>query len=713
MAIALFAIAINIPFVNQAFHMDDGIFLIAAKNVSHNPLFPQDLPVLFEGVSVADLGSTEHPPLTVYFMALCGAIGGFSELGLHLGFLVFPVILGIATHSLAHRFTSHPTMVAIAVLCLPVVYVMSHTLMSDLPLVALWTAAAALFVHGVDSGRLKWIAAGAVVGALAAFISYAGLSLVPLLGLYALLHRSRSGLFLALLPLAVFGSWLVVSFFHYGRFTPSFLLSHYLLVEKVLSPTLISRKLIYALVFLGGITIFPLALIALSKKWRILTGLLVGTLIVNLLPLVADYSFAHKFLFVALFTAGSVAVWEIVQRAATAVYSLRESSRGSLDDLFLGVWFLGVTVFCVLFYLTGAARYLLPATPALVLLMMRRAEEAVIPKMQPLAIATATFTGLTALGLAVADYQFAEIYRSFARNLAIAHQVSTKKAWFSGEWGFRTYLERAGARQLGRRDPRPQLGDFLIVPTLATPYDTLFGDRLSLDATVLIAPSRVVFDVPKISADQSLCLTVGMPLHDKSDGVNFSIEFLSPQGRHPLRQTLLLPQGGRRWSIWEIPLAELKGQKGRISFSAAVNSSGNADADWVAFGRARISETHGSRKEVIYDFSAHLQEARIEPEPGVQYHTPGNNPVFPLTVWLEQPPAKMLLSEHVYRPAWPVRLMDADAHAGFWSMGWGMLPYSVTHRKRGLESISVYTVCRQVDGYGETNPRWVPTWQMK
>ncbi|RPJ60499.1 MAG: hypothetical protein EHM23_10235 [Acidobacteria bacterium] len=729
-AIALFAIAINIPFVNQAFHMDDGIFLIAAKNVSHNPLFPQDLPVLFEGVSVADLGSTEHPPLTVYFMALCGAIGGFSELGLHLGFLVFPVILGIATHSLAHRFTSHPTMVAIAVLCLPVVYVMSHTLMSDLPLVALWTAAVALFVHGVDSGQLKWIAAGGVVAALVAFISYAGLCLVPLLGLYALLHRSRSGLFLALLPLAAFGSWLVVSFFHYGRFTPSFLLSHYLLVEKVLSPTLISRKLIYALVFLGGITIFPLALIALSKKWRILTGLLVGTLIVNLLPLVADYRFAHKFLFVALFTAGSVAVWEIVQKAATAVYALRERHRpqrrlsdsplfgelyrnpAPLDDLFLGVWFLGVVVFCVLFYLTGAARYLLPATPALVLLMMRRAEEAVIPKMQPLAIATATFTGLTALGLAVADYQFAEIYRSFAENFAMAHQVSTKTAWFSGEWGFRTYLERAGARQLGRRDPRPQLGDLLIVPTLATPYDTLFSDRLSLDATVLIAPSRVVFDVPTMSADQSLCLTVGMPIHDKSDGVSFIIDFLSPQGRHPLRQTLLLPQDGRRWSVWEIPLTELKGQKGRISFSAAVNSSGNADADWVAFGRAHISETHGSRKEVIYDFLAHFQEARIEPEPGIHYHTPGNNAVFPLTVWLEQQPTKVLLKKHAYRPAWPVRLMDADAHAGFWSMGWGMLPYSISNRDGALESISVYTVCRRVDGYGETNPRWAPTWQI-
>ena len=192
-AIALFAIAINIPFVNQAFHMDDGIFLIAAKNVSHNPLFPQDVPVLFEGVSVADLGSTEHPPLTVYFMALCARMGGFSEVALHAGFLLFPAILGIATYSLARRFTSHPMIAAVALLCLPVVYVMSHTLMADLPLVALWTASVALFVHGVDSSRTKWIAAGVGVASMAALISYAGLCLVPLLALYAVLHRSRTG----------------------------------------------------------------------------------------------------------------------------------------------------------------------------------------------------------------------------------------------------------------------------------------------------------------------------------------------------------------------------------------------------------------------------------------------------------------------------------------------------------------------------------------
>ena len=128
----------------------------------------------------------------------------------------------------------------------------------------------------------------------------------------------------------------------------------------------------------------------------------------------------------------------------------------------------------------------------------------------------------------------------------------------------------------------------------------------------------------------------------------------------------------------------------------------NADGDWVAFGRARILENHGPGENVIFDLLLDLKEARIEGDPAIQYHTPGNIPVFPLPIWLDQEPTKVLLNKHVYRPRWPVRLMDADAHAGFWSMGWGMLPYSISNRDGALESISVYSVTRRVDGYGET-----------
>jgi len=401
----LFSVAVNAPFVNQAFHMDDGVFLLSARQVFQNPLFPQDVPLYFEGVLVKDLASAEHPPLTAYFMALCAAVGGrFSEVVLHTGFLLFPAILAAGMYSLACRFTSRPLIATLLVLVTPVVYVMSHTLMADLPFLALWTASVALFVHGVDSGRTRWTTGGTVLAALTSLVSYAGLSLVPLLALYAVLRKSRSGLAMVILPVSLFGLWVGLSSFHFGRFTPGALVSHYFYTEKVLSPSLLMNKLVFAVVFLGGITIFPPALLAVSTLWRIAAGIGLGAVIARMTA-VNDYSLVQEGLFVLLFAAGFAAVWEILVRLYGSVRTIGASAAGSgADDLFLGLWFLGATTFCVTFYLTGAARYLLPAIPPLVLMMVRRAERVMPGRVSFLAVPALVLTGLMALALAIADY---------------------------------------------------------------------------------------------------------------------------------------------------------------------------------------------------------------------------------------------------------------------------------------------------------------------
>ena len=91
---------------------------------------------------------------------------------------------------------------------------------------------------------------------------------------------------------------------------------------------------------------------------------------------------------------------------------------------------------------------------------------------------------------------------------------------------------------------------------------------------------------------------------------------------------------------------------------------------------------------------------------GTRYHTPANRPVFPLTVWLEQEPAARLLCSFDYRPAFSLGLMDGSIHAGFWSMGWGLLPFSYSNSGSALETIRVYEVVRKVDAYGESELSW-------
>src|SRR5437867_7372096 len=267
LGLLLAVLAANIPFLNQAFHMDDGIYLLMAQNVARSPWFPQDMPTYFEGLYAQDVASTEHPlPLTSYVLALAAHFGhGFSEVNLHTAFLVFPVILTCSMYLLARGFTRHPVLATLSLMFLPVVFVLSHTLMTDVPHLALWVAAVALFRYGMDSGKKISVAFAALAATLASLVTYSGLCLVPLLSFYAYLRKDRRALQITLiLPAALFGFWLALSYLHYQRLTPVQLLGFYFRVKSVLSPAFLMRKSTYIVLALGGVTIFPPAFLAFS-----------------------------------------------------------------------------------------------------------------------------------------------------------------------------------------------------------------------------------------------------------------------------------------------------------------------------------------------------------------------------------------------------------------------------------------------------------------
>lgn len=209
-----------------------------------------------------------------------------------------------------------------------------------------------------------------------------------------------------------------------------------------------------------------------------------------------------------------------------------------------------------------------------------------------------------------------------------------------------------------------------------------------------------------MNAGDVLTFTIGMPLYKLSDGLDFSVFFVSQDDPQLLRRVRMRPGVGKQWRVWSLSLSPWEGQQGDLVFSTREGTSGDVTGDWVALARARIVHRGEPASGLTYDLRAHFGEARIEDQPGVEYHTPGNRPVFPYRVWLGQEPTKVLTDRRAYRPRLAVRLLDANAHAGFWSMAWGMLPYSVARGDSALESIAIYRVTREVGGYHETNPTW-------
>src|SRR5207245_6363974 len=85
-------------------------------------------------------------------------------------------------------------------------------------------------------------------------------------------------------------------------------------------------------------------------------------------------------------------------------------------------------------FFAGSARYLLPMTAPVALLVSR---------LSPLWLATGfTAQMILSVSLAIVNYQHWDSYRSFAAELK--PQVLGKRLWINSQWGPRYYLSAAG-----------------------------------------------------------------------------------------------------------------------------------------------------------------------------------------------------------------------------------------------------------------------------
>jgi hypothetical protein len=175
---------IRLPFLNQAVQGDDHIYLTEAAHALVDPLHPDNVKYVFLGDEV-DLRGHSHPPLNAWVLAaLIAATGGVREVPFHAAYIVFSWIAAAAMLSLARRFSPRPLWAVLLFLAVPAFVVNGNSLESDLPFLALWMAAIALFC----AGRLLPAAAALAMAALAA---YQAVFLTPILAVYVWLYRRR------------------------------------------------------------------------------------------------------------------------------------------------------------------------------------------------------------------------------------------------------------------------------------------------------------------------------------------------------------------------------------------------------------------------------------------------------------------------------------------------------------------------------------------
>jgi 4-amino-4-deoxy-L-arabinose transferase-like glycosyltransferase len=443
------ALSLNVPFVAQAFRIDDVLYLDIARNVFKNPFFPLDMAYVFEGKPVTMWGHT-HPPLNSYLLAALLFIQGRrpSEVFLHASYLFFPLLATVGFYFLARRFVKSPLLAGALFLTVPALGVTAHTLMADVPLLALWLAATALFISGVDRNDSRIEALALLPVTAAVFLAYQGLALIPLLALYALQRgrlSKRCVVLLSLPPLALFG-WQLAGYLHKGS-APASVLFHYLGPMGLWRPIAKVRTAASALGYIGGVLIpFPFLFLAFGRRGKglpLIVAIAAGAAGVGLGSALAyKYSPLEKVFFILCFAGGLLATFEALIRLCRSVLE----EEGDRETLFLSLWYLGVLSYCVLLFPSGSARYLLPAAPPLILLLLRGSEGRLTGSRGWRAFYATLLPCQLILGLALAytDYTVARIYREFSSYFSARYLARGDPFLFSGEWGFHYYLAALG-----------------------------------------------------------------------------------------------------------------------------------------------------------------------------------------------------------------------------------------------------------------------------
>lgn len=479
-----FVLLITLPFAGQALHIDDAIFWDFAKSAQDTRLQLHLSDYRLMGMDMPEFRDT-HPPLdSFYLSSIIWATGSDRELPLHLSFIIFPAIAGVSMFFLARRFTGNALLATILLLATPTFMAASHTLMGDLPMTALWMAAAAFYIFGTDrdDGRLLLLAA--VSTTLSVFAGYQALALLLLLPAYAWL-KGRLTLKTVLpmaLPVIGFGAYSLLSLYLYGampRFTHLRGLS--------LEGSNLLMRVQGNLLLLGGVTVFPLMISAVfglrSRRWLLL---LVSA---GVITLTAYEFFTGLFqsqvtmiLYAIFLFAALIMIVSVSREVGIQIVNSLKKCDVDTDFIFLALWLLMMISTVTLLLPHATAKYVLPFLTPAVLLLVREMERSLNSSSikTVVSVACLSLTLITGSFVALADNQLANIYRNFALEFASRYD-SHGTVWFVGEWGFRHYMEAQGFQYLTSASKEPREGDLIVRATLMDwPLQKSVTDRIYL-----------------------------------------------------------------------------------------------------------------------------------------------------------------------------------------------------------------------------------------
>ena len=421
-------IMLLLPFAGKAFNMDDPLFIWSAKHIQSHFADPYGFDVNWYGKLQPMWKVTKNPPLASYYIALWAFVVGWSELALHLAFLIPAIACTLGIYFLAAKFCSRPFEAALAAILTPVFLLSGTMVMCDVLMLTFWVWAAYLWIRGTEENRHGLLALSMVLVTLSALTKYFGIALIPLLAAYSIASKKRPLWAIHLLiPIVVLAAY---------QFATKSLYGHGLLSDagqygawyRSQASTGGLPKFMTGLAFTGGCILT--ALFCAPLLWK-RAGLIIGLVIAGLaygvfmpLRLFHEAEGCATLQLALLFTAGTgvltLAVQDFIKR------------RDALS-LTLLLWIIGTFIFASVLNWSVNGRSILPMAPAAGILIMRQIEKRKNISWHiyiPLALAA-----LASVLIASADYQLAGSARKAANQIAESYGSEGRDIWLRRSLG--------------------------------------------------------------------------------------------------------------------------------------------------------------------------------------------------------------------------------------------------------------------------------------
>lgn len=484
--ITIALLALTVPFCNKAFHIDDPLFIWMAKHIHSHPFDPYGFSVVWYYIKTPLYVTMNNPPLVSYYIAAVAHLSGWGEKGLHLAFLVPAIFVAIGTYLLGRRFSSHPLFASALALSTPVFLISCTNIMADITMLGFWIWAIYLWIRGVEENRHTLLLFAVLFAILCYLTKYYGMAILLLMFVFAFIKKRRFGLWtiylsLSLIPLVLYQ---VFTKAVYGRGLLSCAARDAICrisAQKILTQTALG------LVFFGGCLltlVFFLAVLS-DKKTFFIQAAIFAVLIIFILPLYSQFGWLQA-------AESCLFAWLGIN---LIIFTLSEmwKKRRDAEIVTLALWV--IITFCFASFINWCVtgRSILPAIPAVSILLVRRIECRF--KQRSLAFRRLWLLMVPAviisLGIVYADYTLANTARTAAIRICADYKDSARKIWFEGHWGFQYYMEASGAypAEADKAALEFKPGDILVVPENNSNLFPLAPDMMaSLVETIKLEP---------------------------------------------------------------------------------------------------------------------------------------------------------------------------------------------------------------------------------